>query len=270
MADGIKQKLVDRLKEVGAYTVGVADPTVGFEYSEEGRHPLDLWNECRSVIVFAVACPPKTNNIYIGPYSPHNGRENPPWEPGNLFAEDYAMNRLVRTLLNAITLQGLAFLQTEGHRVMFWPHLRRLQLKLCAYEAGLGVYGRSGVILNPVLGNRLRLGVLLSDQVIEPDGRLENYTPCENCDRCVRRCPGKAYDATKDYPQSWSREKCIGARTRIAEKGQYCHNCYAVCPAGTIDDDKLLRIVEARSFLKRDRDRRTIFNTEEEKHEIIG
>jgi hypothetical protein len=26
--------------------------------------------------------------------------------------------------------------------------------KLCAYEAGLGVYGRSGLILHPELGNR--------------------------------------------------------------------------------------------------------------------
>ena len=35
-----------------------------------------------------------------------------------------------------------------------------MRAKLCAYEAGIGVYGRSGLILHPEVGNRWQIVVL--------------------------------------------------------------------------------------------------------------
>ena len=83
-----------------------------------------------------------------------------------------------------------------------------LQLKLSAFEAGIGVYGRSGLIIHPVLGNRIRFGGILTDAVLEPGRRLEGFDPCEDCGRCIEMCPAKAFDLTKRYPYSFSQEKC--------------------------------------------------------------
>ena len=100
-----------------------------------------------------------------------------------------------------------------------------------------------------MLGNRLRFGLIMTDAALEPDGRLEGYEPCVDCDRCIAACPAKAYDPALPYPDSWSREKCVAKRAEIAHRNLYCHNCYAVCPAGQIEDGALLRVSEARSLL---------------------
>lgn len=49
----LKRQLIDRMMEVGAYDVKIADPRQGFEYvTELERHPLSLMPECQSVIAF--------------------------------------------------------------------------------------------------------------------------------------------------------------------------------------------------------------------------
>jgi epoxyqueuosine reductase QueG len=249
MARDLKQGLVNRLRQVGAYDVGIADPNVGFEYAVERKHPLDLWKQSRSVVVFALACSSKTDHTYAGTYAPWKGNRNIGPVPQHIQSDDYGLNRLVRLFIESVTLKGMAFLQASGCNVSF----SKLQLKLSAFEAGLGVYGRSGLIIHPVLGNRLRFGGILTDAVLEPDGVLEGFEPCENCDLCIKMCPAKAFDPTKRYPYSYSEEKCISKLAKIADKGLYCDNCSAVCPPGKFKDEELLCIKEAKSFFKRDR-----------------
>jgi ferredoxin len=257
----LKETLVRRLKQVGAYAVGVADPHRGYEHALPGKHPLDLWSECRSVVIFAVACSPEMNNTYLGPYAPWVGPRDVGPVPDDLASDTYAMDRLVRLLTASLTLKAVALLQGRGYEVKFTagpgtsgvPLLP--QLKLSAYEAGLGVYGRSGVILNPDLGNRMRLGGLMTDAKLPPDGRLTDYAPCAGCDRCVRLCPAQAFDLDPDatYPASWSRETCMAKRAEIAAQGHYCHNCWAVCPAGTVGDEALLLVQRAANFFQGER-----------------
>jgi epoxyqueuosine reductase QueG len=156
------------------------------------------------------------------------------------------MDRISRLLVSSITMKGMTFLTQRGHGVSF----EKPQFKLSAFEAGLGVYGRSGIILNPVLGNRMSLGVIMTDAPMETDGRLEDFRPCEDCDKCIQACPAKAFDNDKEYPESWSRETCVAKRNEIAAKDMFCHNCFAACPAGTISDRELLSIKTAESFYK--------------------
>ncbi|UCD58902.1 MAG: hypothetical protein JSV16_07290 [Candidatus Hydrogenedentota bacterium] len=142
----------------------------------------------------------------------------------------------------------MEYLQAKGYSLS----LLQPRLKLSAFEAGIGVYGRSGLIIHPVLGSRMRLGAIKTDAVLEPDGCLEGFEPCENCDLCIKMCPAKAFDLTRRYPHSWSREKCTSKRADIAEEGLYCHNCFAVCPADEFKDEELLCIKEVKSFLNRE------------------
>jgi ferredoxin len=243
----LKRGLVDRLKQVGAYDVRIADPAVGYEHALPGQHPLDLWQPCRSVVVFAVACSPRTNNTYLGAHAPWPGKRNVGPVPDYLRSSERAVYRLTWLFVNSVRLRGMEVLQAQGHSFTFLQP----QLKLSAFEAGIGVYGRSGVILHPVLGNRLRLGAILTDAALEPDGCLEGFEPCVDCDLCIRSCPAQAYDPSKPYPQSWSRATCTARRAEFAEQGLYCHNCFAVCPAGKLADEELLRFEEARSVFRR-------------------
>jgi len=244
------------LKQIGAYDVRIADPTVGFEHALEDRHPLELWKECRSIAVFAVASSHKSNNIYAGPYAPWEVKErNVGPTPQYIESCEHAMDRIARLFISSITLKGMKFLQASGHNVSVeHSGISSLQLKLSACEAGIGVYGRSGVIIHPVIGNRIRLGAILTDAVLEPDGRLEGFEPCEDCDLCINICPAKAFDAAKRYPDSFSREKCTPKRAQIEDRKLYCHTCWAVCPAGKLKEEELLCIEEAKSFYKPHRD----------------
>jgi len=46
---------------------------------------------------------------------------------------------------------------------------------------------------------------------------------------------------------------CTEKRAEIARKGYYCHNCFAVCPAGPVGDRDLLNIHNSVNFSKRHR-----------------
>ena len=251
MITDLKTGLVEHLKQAGAYDVRIADPRRGFEHAEEGRHPLDLWPECRSVVVFAVAMSSQCELTYVGPFSPST-------DPTTMRfgrSHDYALDRLAHLFVATIAFWGAAFLQESGYEVSLsasgLPGLLAGPLtpsKLCAYESGLGVYGRSGLILHPVLGNRMSIGTLLTDAALEPDPRLVDFDPCKGCDLCLRMCPAQAFDPAKSYPRSWSRAKCAARTAQITAQGRKCNNCFVVCSAGQLADEDLLAIEQRVRF----------------------
>ena len=266
----LKTRLKEHLKQAGAYDARSADPHRGFEYAEDGRHPLDLWPACRSVVVFAVAMSSRTELTYVGPYSPSVDATTMRFER----SYECALERLAHLFVATIAFWGAALLQENGYEVALsasgLPGLLSGPLtpsKLCAYESGLGVYGRSGLILHPELGNRMSIGILLTDAVLEPDPRLVNFDPCEGCDLCVRMCPARAFDATKTYPHSWSREKCASKTAEILVTGFKCNNCFLVCPAGKLRDEQLLSIEQKISFYQPTRKRCFEIDEKEDSYE---
>ena len=251
MKDEFKERLVAHLKQAGAFDVRIADPKKGFEHAEEGRRPIELWQDCRSIVVFAVAMSTRTKFTYAGPYSP--SRDDHTMRFHHSF--DYGMDRLAHLFVGAITSWGAAFLQDNGYNVCLSASgipglLSRptTQSKLCAYESGLGVYGRSGIIIHPELGNRMAIGTILTDAVVGLDPRLEDFHPCKDCDLCIRMCPSQAFDSTKTYPESWDRETCVSKKAETQARGYRCDACFACCPAGTVPEEKLFGFEEQESF----------------------
>jgi epoxyqueuosine reductase QueG len=65
-------------------------------------------------------------------------------------------------------------------------------LKCIAAYGGLGIIGKSTLLISPRYGNRLTL----SGVVTEMDGERKKTMPdmdyCRNCTKCVRACPGGA------------------------------------------------------------------------------
>ncbi|GHV47275.1 (4Fe-4S)-binding protein [Spirochaetia bacterium] len=70
--------------------------------------------------------------------------------------------------------------------------------RMVAAGTGLGEVGHAKVFLNKKFGPRLRLGLIFTDAVLEPDPILETGTICMQCGACVRECPGNAVPPVKD------------------------------------------------------------------------
>ncbi len=233
----VKNELKVFLKNAGAFDVGISSPyNPGYQNAEAGYKPLEVWPDCKSIVVFAVAMSPESNNTYTGPLSPHENDVPLGPVPRQLQSQKYAMNRMIRQIAAPIALAALQFFEHYNIKTSLKP----VQCKVSGSLAGIGVYGKSGLLINPVLGNRMTLGLVMIDSELEPDPPLENFYPCENCNLCIELCPAEAYDQEKVYPDSWSRKACMQKRREIAETGSYCHNCFAVCPAGTIPDNELM------------------------------
>jgi len=107
-----------------------------------------------------------------------------------------------------------------------------------AAEAGLGVFGRSGLLLHRRFGPCHRLSVVTTDMPLipgspDPSGPLVK-TFCEACARCARDCPALAIPsgpAAGGWPLD--REGCYETWRRV---GTDCGICISTCPFTTRPD----------------------------------
>ena len=125
-------------------------------------------------------------------------------------------------------------------------HVERggLFLKDAAVLAGLGVIGRSNLLLNPEWGPRIRLRALLIEGELQPTESIGGFAPCDACEGfCQKACPQKAFPGGV-----YNRPRCIeqingdaankvpGGKTdkegRPIPVIKYCRACELACPAG--------------------------------------
>ncbi len=71
-------------------------------------------------------------------------------------------------------------------------------VRIIAAGCGLGEVGFSKVFLTKKFGPRVRLGLIFTDAVLEPDPILDTGDICIHCGACVRECPGNAIPSVKD------------------------------------------------------------------------
>ena len=221
----LRREVNDALTKLGAFKVGVSDPQKGFAQALDGCHPRDVMKTCRSVIVYAF-------NIGMDYYT----------------ALDYEHNniRLGHLYRDWTGLQLITFFRKKGFDAVEVPRefadeknrIALLSFKLAAYEAGIGVFGRPSTIITPEYGPRINIGVVLTDAVLKPDGRAENFSPCEQCSVCVRSCPVNAIRSDVPPPKGFARNKCVSFVDWLKNKtdGQVklCGICFNKCRAGKI------------------------------------
>jgi len=224
----LKNELERFVKDYGAYAMRVADASKGFENAVSGCHPKDVMKNCNSVVVFA---------IYVGPdYYRTLKIEN------KITGDD----RIMHIYRDWLQYKVAEYLREKGHSaVVTTGYFNREKLiprfpsKLAAYEAGLGVYGRCGIIITPEYGPRVNFGVVLTDASLEPDGKLTGFNPCLKCRLCVDLCPPKAIREDVSPPVGHDRDKCINFVLKLRDKRHdhhfYCGYCYDSCPIGRTD-----------------------------------
>lgn len=224
----LKNELKQFVKDYGAYAMQVADANNGFENAFSGCRPKDVMKNCSSVVVFG---------IYVGPdYYRTLKIEN------KITGED----RIMHIFRDWLQYKVSEFLQEKGHSAIVPTGyfnreklITRFPFKLAAYEAGLGVYGRCGIIITPKYGPRVNFGVVLTDANLEPDKKLTVFNPCLKCRLCVDLCPPNAIREDVSPPIGHDRDKCIDFVLKLREKTRdqhfYCGYCYDSCPVGKTD-----------------------------------
>lgn len=111
-----------------------------------------------------------------------------------------------------------------------------------AIQAGLGEYGRHGLVITPEFGPRVRFGKIFTDAPVAHDTPIRFGVTefCESCRRCTDACPPKAIADGQPVAVKLNRSSIGGVRkwTTDGEKcfsywGQIasdCMICIRVCP----------------------------------------
>ncbi len=135
-------------------------------------------------------------------------------------------------------LQELAAFMNEqfGCKTKAFSCYVTLAEKPIARKAGLGFYGKNGVIITRQHGSCVVLGEILTDLELDPDPPLE--TDCGSCRICVDACPTGAIPE----PHMVERNRCIqflSGRRRVIpldirdlwqDRLYGCSTCQDVCP----------------------------------------
>jgi len=176
-----------------------------------------------------------TNVIVIGQSMDHDlTRTAPSALAGTATGLGYSLDSVV-LLTIAQYLRNLGYLAI--------PSMNDTALAIpYALEAGLGEYGRHGLLITPEFGPRLRLGKIFTDMPLARDHPksfgVERF--CEGCRRCTDACPAKAIPGGEPSTVRHNRSNIIGIK-KWSVDGQKCFGywskvntdcsvCIRVCP----------------------------------------
>lgn len=122
------------------------------------------------------------------------------------------------------------------HHFKIRSNYRSIAEKEAAVRAGLGWYGKNGLVITPEYGSLVAIGVMLTDLEIETDQPLK--MDCGSCDLCLKACPTQAiapayvvrtydclqYISERPYPLQEAHLEKWGTRL------YGCSTCQDVCP----------------------------------------
>jgi epoxyqueuosine reductase QueG len=124
-------------------------------------------------------------------------------------------------------------LRKSGDYMNIYPKLFGISTRHAAVEAGLGILGKSRLLITPRFGPRQRVAAVITDVELNPDKKktkkeAEKLCP-PSCQLCIKACPGKALSS-----EGIAWEKCNEVIKPHNSMYGYsaCSECMIACPAG--------------------------------------
>jgi len=119
-----------------------------------------------------------------------------------------------------------------------------------AYEAGLGFYGKNGMLINDDFGSFFFIGYILCSFKLQADSPMKKS--CIGCNRCIERCPGNALGeqfVLDNCASHISQKKGDLTESEIAilkKSGLIfgCDTCQRVCPHNNITPKPMQEFTE--------------------------
>lgn len=158
--------------------------------------------------------------------------------------------RTLNTLIDSITLRASLLIQESGYLAMAVPASQTVktgddmyrgifQHKTAARLGGLGWIGKSGLLITPEYGPRIRLGTVLTNMELPVDKEILERD-CKDCFICKKMCPAMAIQGVNwregmDRSQVIDAEACskyMNANFKHIGRGSVCGICMRVCPVG--------------------------------------
>jgi epoxyqueuosine reductase len=217
------QGLKDLAQELGADLCGIA-PADRFGEAPEGFHPADIYEKCKSVVVYAKRLP--TEALFASSCVPYTH-----------------INRMVTLETDMIGIELCRRLEERGVGAVpipsddpyeHWEPDRAygraiLSMRHAGYLAGLGGLGRNTLLVNGLFGNMIQIGAVLVDSELEGDP-IAAYQVCpDGCTRCIDSCPVNALDGVAVDQYLCRPLACFkNERGFILKK---CNLCRSVCPS---------------------------------------
>lgn len=209
--------------DLGADLCGIA-PSDRFSGAPVGFKPTDIYSKCRSVIVFAKRVPSEA--MFAESCIPYTYVND--WITGEVdrISAMFAL-KLQDERVGAVPIPSSdPYEHWEADR----SHgIAILSLRHAGHLAGLGVLGRSNLLINERYGNMIKIGALSVDIELEPDP-IAAYQVCKpECSLCLDVCPQKALDGT-----TVDQQLCRQLSAFMNEKGyvlEKCNLCRRICPS---------------------------------------
>lgn len=143
---------------------------------------------------------------------------------------NWLLDQTAARLAALIHRAGSVAVPIPASQIVDWEEqLGHLSHKLMGREAGHGWIGKSGLLVNPVHGARVRYATVLTDVPLPLDAPIEGG--CGECRICIEMCPAGAI-SEDGYDRESCLEKLKSFRS-IRGIGHYiCGVCVKACPVG--------------------------------------
>ena len=207
---------------MGADLCGIS-PADRFNEAPKGFNPTDIYNECRSVVVFAKKLPREPLFLLnCIPYTYVN----------NLLTRE--VDRLgveISLQFEKIGIKAVPLPSDDPYE--YWEPKQSygraiLSMRHAGYLAGLGVLGKNTLLTNDKFGNMIQIGAILLNVPLEGDP-IAKYEICPpDCNLCIESCPSKALNG-----KSVNQQLCRPLSNFRTEKGytiKKCNMCRRICP----------------------------------------
>lgn len=186
--------------------------------------PVDVWPACRTVIAFGVALPKglleASDELIYGYFNDQTAK---------------MVDRIGLETARRIEVQYTAKVMPipcdgpyDAWDAETMTGKGILSMKHLAVACGLGQMGKSSLLLNPAYGNRLTIGVLLTDLALSSDEPSESIC-IPGCTRCIDACPVHAIQPDGTVQQWQCRPNTYGRNARGFDTVR-CNACRRVCP----------------------------------------
>ncbi|MEO0227603.1 MAG: hypothetical protein ABIL70_06090 [candidate division WOR-3 bacterium] len=208
----IKQEIKEFLRKFGV-------KIIGFGNIPEDAEILEINYKYPKVIVFGYSISEGVlNTIKDHPtliYKQHYKTVN------------WLLDQTAYHLVQFIEEKGAKAIAIPASQTVDWQNQKgHISHKLLAVECGLGFIGRSGLVVHPKYGARVRYISVLTDLEFEPEKKLNG--DCGDCKKCIITCPAQAISE-----QGVDLKKCLAKLKEFAKMpgiGQYiCGICVKVC-----------------------------------------
>jgi epoxyqueuosine reductase QueG len=116
---------------------------------------------------------------------------------------NWILDQAAEKLAGLIQGKGYRSLAIPASQITDWDRqLGQFDHRTAAQACGLGWIGRSGLLVNPKFGARVRLTTVLTDMPLVTDEPVEG--DCGECEKCISACPAGAITR-----EGFDRGKCI-------------------------------------------------------------